>query len=63
MPTDVSTPLPQLDLSEGTTVTVTLDDPNGVITSLTLHGWQEMPGEPPPEGEGPLWLPVPVEAG
>jgi hypothetical protein len=43
MPADVSTPLPQLDLAEGTVVTVTLDDPAAIVTSLTLHGWQEVP--------------------
>jgi hypothetical protein len=46
MPTDVATPLPQLDLAEGTVVTVTLDDPAAIVTSLTLHGWQEVPGTP-----------------
>lgn len=43
MPADVAASLPQLDLSEGTVVTVTLDDPAAVITSLTMHGWQDAP--------------------
>ena len=46
MPTDVATSLPQLDLDPGTVVTVTLDDPGAVLQSITLHGWQEVPGEP-----------------
>jgi FtsP/CotA-like multicopper oxidase with cupredoxin domain len=44
---DVSAPLPQLDLQPGSTVTVTLDDPGAVITSLVIHGWQEEPDAPP----------------
>lgn len=51
MATNVSASLPQLDLNEGTTVTVTLDDPAAIVTSLTLHGWQELPQDtvsPPP---------------
>lgn len=51
MPIDVSASLPQLDVNEGTTITVTLDDPAAVIQSLTLHGWQELPQgtiSPPP---------------
>lgn len=48
MPADVSASLPQLDLAEGTVVTVTFDDANAVITSLNVHGWQDNPdvGEP-----------------
>lgn len=46
MPIDVSTPLPQLDLAEGTTITVTLDDPSAIITSLAIHGWQAEPSAP-----------------
>lgn len=51
MPADVSAPLPQLDLNEGTVITVTLSDPNALVTQLTLHGWQELPPgtlQPPP---------------
>lgn len=48
MPDDVSAPLPQLDLDPGTVVTVTLDDPAAVVTSITLHGWQEVPAAPAP---------------
>lgn len=47
MPTDVSAPLPQLDLQPGVTVTVTLDDASAVITSLVVHGWQELPSTVP----------------
>lgn len=46
MPANVSTPLPQLDLAEGTTVTVELDDAAAIVTGLVIHGWQELP---PPE--------------
>lgn len=47
MPADVRTALAQLDLTEGTVVTVTLDDPSAAILSLTVHGWQEVPGRDP----------------
>lgn len=47
MPTDVSTPLPQLDLRDSTVLTVTLDDPGAVITSLVLHAFQTLPGTVP----------------
>jgi hypothetical protein len=43
MPTDVSSPLPQLDLREFSIVSVTLDDPGAVITQLVAHGWQQLP--------------------
>lgn len=49
MPADVSTSLPQLDLAEGTVVTVTADDPGAVIGQLVVHGWQELPGAPADE--------------
>lgn len=51
MPTNPATTLPQLDLNEGTIITVTLDDAAAVVQSLTLHGWQELPQgtiSPPP---------------
>lgn len=41
MPVDVSAPLPQLDLSPNSIVTVTLDDAGATITRLVLHGWQD----------------------
>lgn len=48
MATDVAAPLPQADLRDLTVVTVTLDDPAAVITSLVVHGWQEIPSVLPP---------------
>jgi hypothetical protein len=40
MPTDTSAPLPELDMPEGTTITVTCDDPAAQITQLVVHGDQ-----------------------
>lgn len=40
MPVDVSAPLPQLDLSPNSIITVELDDPGATITRLVLHGYQ-----------------------
>lgn len=62
MAVDVATPLPQLDLDQGTIITVTLDDPAAVITSLTLHGWQAI-ATPGPETitVEPLWIPLPTD--
>lgn len=37
--TDVSAPLPQLDLAPLTTITVTFDDPATVITRLNVYGY------------------------
>lgn len=48
MPTDVSAPLPALDLRDSTIVTVTLDDPGAIITSLVLHAFQTINGVLPP---------------
>lgn len=39
MATDVSTSLPQLDLAPLTTITVTIDDANAVITRLNVYGY------------------------
>lgn len=47
MPTDVSAPLPDVNPRELTTYTVTLDDPAAVIISMSLHGWQDIPGDVP----------------
>jgi hypothetical protein len=41
MPTDTSAPLPEMDMPEGTTITVTCNDPAAVITQLVVHGNQE----------------------
>lgn len=60
MPIDVSAALPQLDLLPGTTITVTLDDPGAVVTSLALHGFQTADVPESPDKTEPLWLPVPV---
>jgi hypothetical protein len=43
MPADVSAPLPQLDLREFAIVSVEIDDPGAVITSIVVHGWQQLP--------------------
>lgn len=43
MPVDVAASMPELDLRDGSQVTVTLDDPGAVITGLVIHGWQELP--------------------
>lgn len=58
MPADVATGLPELDLAPYAIVTVTLDDPGAIITSLTVHGWQEYPQtvEQPPQS--PLFVPA-----
>lgn len=47
MPVDVSAPFPQLDLSENSVITVTIDDPAAVITQLVVHGWQDDPADQP----------------
>lgn len=47
MPTDVSAPLPQLDLRDSTIVTVTLSDPAAIITGLAYHAYQTLPGVVP----------------
>lgn len=44
MAKDVSTALPQLDLTPGSIILVELDDPAATITELVLHGWQETGG-------------------
>lgn len=44
MPADVSAPLPQLDLSPNSIITVSVDDPGATITRFVLHGWQETGG-------------------
>jgi hypothetical protein len=60
MPVDVSTALPQLDLPALAIVTVTLDDPSAVITSLNAHGWQTIPpGAPAPSSELLVLQPLP----
>jgi hypothetical protein len=61
---DVSTSLPQLDLAPFAIVTVTLDDPAAVITTLRVHGWQAIP-TPGPEllKLQPLFVPLDDEAG
>jgi hypothetical protein len=41
VPTDVSAPLPALQVDPGTIYTVTCDDANAVITQLVVHGEQE----------------------
>lgn len=52
MPTNnVSTSLPQLTVRDGTTFTVTADDPGAVVTQLTVHGWQD---DPAPQAPIPL---------
>jgi hypothetical protein len=43
---DVSTALPESTYTRGTLVTVTLDDPNAVITGIALHGFQDSPDVP-----------------
>lgn len=43
MPVDVSSPMPQLDLREFAIVSVTVDDPGATITSIVVHGWQQLP--------------------
>lgn len=44
MAVDVSAPMPQLDLDANAILTVTLDDPNALITQLIVHGWQDTGG-------------------
>lgn len=63
MPVDVSASLPQLDLRDGTVITVTLDDPLAVITALVVHGWQTFPEVAPEEGPSPLPVFVPIGDG
>lgn len=60
MPVDVSASMPQLDLRDGTVITVTLDDPAATITALVVHGWQTLPLIEPPESAAPLPVFVPV---
>jgi hypothetical protein len=43
MATDVSAPFPAVDLLPGATLTVTLDDAGAKITSLAIHGIQDVP--------------------
>lgn len=47
MATDVAVGFPQVELQPLSTITVTVDDPSAVITSLNVHGWQE-PAEDTP---------------
>lgn len=58
MPADVSTGLPELDLAPYAIVTVTLDDPNAVILSMNVHGWQVTPQLGNPEPLPPLYVPA-----
>jgi hypothetical protein len=58
MPTDVATALPQLHLRENSILTVTLDDPNALITRLVIHGWQSVAGTTTELDTFPLLLPV-----
>jgi hypothetical protein len=45
MPTDVSAPLPDLDLRDQSILTVDTGDPNAIITSLVIHVSQDIPAE------------------
>lgn len=48
MARDVASPLPDLDLAEGSTITIMLDAPGAVVTSLVIHGYQLVPAFVPP---------------
>jgi hypothetical protein len=45
MPTDVSAPLPDLDLRDQSLMTVDTGDPNAIITSLVIHVSQQAPDD------------------
>ena len=42
----VATPLPDVDLQPKSVITVTLDQAGAKITSLVVHGWQEIAADP-----------------
>jgi hypothetical protein len=48
MANDVAAPMPQIDLQDQSTITVTLSDPGATITSLVIHGWQVVQDASPP---------------
>lgn len=60
MPTVVSSSLPELDLRDGSVVTVDVGGGGAVITGLIVHGWQEIPTDAKPKEQEPLWLPLPA---
>jgi len=45
VPTDVSAPLPDLDLRDQSILTVDTGDANAIITKLVIHVSQDIPAE------------------
>lgn len=60
MPTDISTPLPHLELGPGATVEVDTGHPAAIVTGLIVYGTYYPPGGAPPVGLAPLFVPIPV---
>ena len=58
MPTDVSTSLPQISVTEGATFTVESGDAAAVISQLVIHVWQDAaaPPLPAPNVNDPLFV-------
>ena len=57
MATDVATQLPDVDLEPGSVLTVTIDDPAAVITSISVHGFQDdQAGQPAADFPPPVVL-------
>jgi hypothetical protein len=63
MPTDVSTPLPMLELGPGATIQVDTGDPGAIVTGLTIYGTFYPPDASAPATPFPLFVPVPVDEG
>lgn len=58
----IKTAMPQLDLRDGSVITVDVGSAGAVLTSVVIHGFQTIDGGNPPPAE-PLWLPIPSGVG
>lgn len=61
MPTDISAPLPMIELGPGATIEVDTGDPAAIVTGLTVYGTYYPPPGAEPAAPFPLFVPVPAE--